>query len=146
VAPVLGPLLGDELAAGDAVAALRRYSLVRPAGDGAVSMHRLVQAVTADQMPEDLARGWRQAAAAVVEAALPGDPRQPGTWPVFAALLPHAQAALPADSGGMVRIASYLGDSGSYVAARELWRGIGRTGPKTWAPTTLWGARSPPGL
>ena len=27
----------------------------RPAGDGAVSVHRLVQAVTADQMPEDLA-------------------------------------------------------------------------------------------
>ena len=124
VAPVLTPLLLDELAAKDAVAALRRYSLVRPAGDGAVSVHRLVQAVTADQMPEDLARGWRQAAAAVVEAALPGDPRQPGTWPVFAALLPHAQAALPADSGGMVRIASYLGDSGSYVAARELWRGM----------------------
>ena len=124
VAPVLGPLLGDELAAGDAVAALRRYSLVRPAGDGVVSVHRLVQAVTADQMPEDLARGWRQAAAALVEASLPGDPRQPGTWPVFAALLPHAQAALPADSAGMVRIASYLGDSGSYVAARELWRGM----------------------
>jgi hypothetical protein len=39
------PLLGDELAAGDAVAALRRYSLVTPAGDGLVSVHRLVQAL-----------------------------------------------------------------------------------------------------
>ena len=57
VAAVLVPLLEDELAAGDAVAALRRYSLVRPAGDGAVSVHRLVQAVTADQMPDDLRRG-----------------------------------------------------------------------------------------
>jgi hypothetical protein len=54
VAPVLAPLLDDELAAGDAVAALRRYSLVRPAGDGVVSVHRLVQAVTADQMPDEL--------------------------------------------------------------------------------------------
>ena len=82
----------------------------RPA-DGSVSVHRLVQAVTADQMPEDLARGWRQAAAALIEAAIPGDPRQPGTWPVCAALLPHAQAALPADSAGMVRSerGSYLG-------------------------------------
>jgi hypothetical protein len=51
VAEMLVPLLEDELAAGDAVAALRRYSLARPAGDGAVSVHRLVQAVTADQMP-----------------------------------------------------------------------------------------------
>ena len=47
VAPVLVPLLEDELAAGDAIAALRRYSLVTPAADGAVSVHRLVQAVTA---------------------------------------------------------------------------------------------------
>ena len=57
VAPVLAPLLDDELAVKDAVAALRRYSLIRPAPDGAVSVHRLVQAVTADQMPEDLRRG-----------------------------------------------------------------------------------------
>ena len=55
VAPVLVPLLDDRLAAGDAVAALRRYSLVTPAGDGLVSVHRLVQAVTIDQMPGDLA-------------------------------------------------------------------------------------------
>ena len=51
------PLLEDDLAAKDAVAALRRYSLVRPAGDGAVSVHRLVQAVTADQMPAELRPG-----------------------------------------------------------------------------------------
>jgi hypothetical protein len=120
VAGVLAPLLDDALAVKDAVAALRRYSLVRPAGDRTVTVHRLVQAVTADQMPDDLRDAWRQAAAAVVEAALPDDPRQPGTWPVFAALLPHAQAALTAESSGMTRIASYLGYSGSYVAAREL--------------------------
>jgi hypothetical protein len=119
VAPVLAPLLEDELAAGDAVGALRGYSLVRPAGDGAVSVHRLVQAVTADQMPDDLAQAWRQAAAALVEAALPKDPRQPDGWPVFAALLPHAQAALPADSAGMSDLAAYLGHSGGYSAARE---------------------------
>ena len=55
VAPVLVPLLEDQLAAGDAIAALRRYSLVTPAADGSVSVHRLVQAVTADQMPAELA-------------------------------------------------------------------------------------------
>jgi hypothetical protein len=134
VAPVLVPLLEDELAAGDAVAALRRYSLARPAGDGAVSVHRLVQGVTADQMPAELRDAWRQATAAVVEAALPGDPRQPGTWPVYAALLRHAQAALPPDSDVMADLASYLGESGSYVAAREFSRALlearGRVGPE----------------
>ena len=64
VADVLVPLLTDELAAWDAVAALRQYSLVRPAGDGSVSVHPLVQAVTADQMPADLAQAWRRAAGA----------------------------------------------------------------------------------
>jgi hypothetical protein len=124
VAPMLVPLLEDELAAKDAVAALRRYSLARLVGDGAVAVHRLVQAVTADQMPADLAQAWHQATAALVEAAIPDDPEQPGTWPDFAALLPHGRAALTADSTGMARIASYLANSGSYAAARDLLHGV----------------------
>ena len=101
VAPVLAPLLEDPLAAGDAIAALRRYSLVTPAADGSVSVHRLVQAVTADQMPAELARQWQQAAAAADRGRDPRRhraARRPG--PVCAALLPHAQAALAADSDG----------------------------------------------
>ena len=134
VAGMLVPLLEDELAAGDAVAALRRFSLVRPAGEGAVSVHRLVQAVTADQMPDELCDAWRQAAAAVIEAALPGGPEQPGTWPVYAALLPHAQVALTADSSGMTWIGAYLGYSGSYVAARELYKGLVQAQVRTLGP------------
>ena len=122
VAPVLVPLLEDRLAAGDAIAALRRYSLVTPAGDGSVSVHRLVQAVTADRVPAELAGEWQQAAAALVEDAIPNDTTLPETWPVCAALLPHAQAALTDDSDGMTRIAHYLGSSGSYAAALDLQR------------------------
>ena len=124
VVPVLAPLLEDPLAAGDAIGALRRYSLVTPAADGSVSVHRLVQAVTADQMPSELATEWQRAAAAVIQAALPGDPGDPADWPVFALLLPHAQAALDAGSEGMAQIASYLGRSGSHPAAMELYRGV----------------------
>ena len=122
VAAVLATLLDDELAAGDAVAALREYSLARPAGDGAVSVHRLVQAVTADQTPAEQGSAWRQATAALIEAAIPADARQPEAWPAFTVLLPHAQAALAADSNGLQRIASALGYSGNLVAARELYR------------------------
>ncbi len=124
VAPILMPLLEDRLAAGDAVAALRRYSLVTPAGDGLVSVHRLVQAVTIDQMPGDLAGRWRQAAATLIEAAIPADTNPPETWPVCAALLPHARVALANHSDGMARIANYVGESGSYDAARDLERKI----------------------
>jgi hypothetical protein len=128
VAGVLVPLLDDELAAGDAVAALRRYSLARPAGDGAVSVHRLVQAVTADQMPAELRDAWRLAAAALIEGALPGDPSQPQDWPKFAALLPHAQLALSDASDGLGRLASYLGHRGIYAAARDLQRTVSGAG------------------
>ncbi len=124
VAAVLTPLLEDELAADDAIAALRRYSLVSPPAGGAVSVHRLVQAVTADQMPADLAREWHQAAAALIEDTIPRDTAQPRTWPACAALLPHARAVLDLTSGGMWRIAGYLGCSGSYPAARDLFQSI----------------------
>ena len=122
VAEALVPLLEDQVAADDAIAALRRYSFVRPAGDGAVSVHRLVQAVTADQIPAEFAGQWPQAAAALIEAAIPKDSRKPHTWPDFAALLPHAEKALARGSSGMERIVSYLGNSGSYAAARNLQR------------------------
>ena len=89
------------MAAGDAVAALRRYSLVTRAGDGLVLVHRLVQAVTLAQLPADLAGQWEQAAAALVEAAIPADPDLPAAWPACAVLLPHARAVLDLTAGGM---------------------------------------------
>jgi hypothetical protein len=126
VAAVLMPLLENELEVDAAVRALRRYSLLTPAGDGLVSVHRLVQAVTADQMPADLADQWHKAAAGLVEAAIPADAEQPKTWPVCAVLLPHARAVLDLTSSGMQRIADYLGQSGSFLAARDLWKLIAR--------------------
>ena len=124
VAATAGPLLGDPVAAGDAIAALRRYSLVTPAGDGLVLVHRLVQAITRAQLPADVAGQWWQAAAALVEAAVPADPQVPAAWRVFAVLLPHARAVLDMTSGGLRRIARYLGWSGSYPAARDLFQQI----------------------
>ena len=124
VAPVLVPLVEDPLAAGDAIAALRRYSLVTPAAGGSVSVHRLVQAVTADQMPAGLASQWQQAAAVLIEDAIPDDTELPQTWQACAALLPHAQTALADHSSGTARIADYLGWSGGYAAARDLQRRV----------------------
>jgi hypothetical protein len=120
VAAAVGGLLGDEVAAGDAIAALRRYSLVTSAGDGLVLVHRLVQAITRAQLSAEEADWWEQAAAALVEAAVPADPVLPAAWPVCAVLLPHARAVLDLTSGGIWQIAHYLGWSGSYPAARDL--------------------------
>jgi Tetratricopeptide repeat len=122
VAAALRPLLDDPVGAGDAVAALRRYSLVTRAGDGLWKVHRLVQAITLGQMPAGATAKWRQAAAALVEAAIPEDADVPVAWPVCAVLLPHARAVLDLTSDGMSRIAEYLGFSGSYPAARDLFQ------------------------
>jgi hypothetical protein len=122
VAATLGPLLGDEVAVGDAVAALRRYSLITSVGNGLVLVHRLVQAVALAQVSAEVVVQWGQAAASLVEAAIPTDPGLPATWPVCAALLPHARAVLDLTSGGMWQIALYLGYSGSYPAARDLFQ------------------------
>jgi Tetratricopeptide repeat len=140
VAPLLVPLLEDELARDDAVTALRRYSLISAPHDGLVSVHRLVQAITLAQLPADAAGAWRQAAAAVISAALPDDHRDPVTWPAFAALLPHAQAALDPASDGMEKSARYLGMAGNYAAARALLQQVlaaRRTDLGTEHPDTL---------
>ena len=146
VAAAVGPLLGDPVAAGDAITALRRYSLVGPAGDGLVLVHRLVQAITRAQLTRRQAGQWKQAAAALVEAAVPADRALPAAWPTYAVLLPHARAVLDLTSDGMWRIAQYLGHSGSYLAARDLfqliadaYRKMTPTGPSTatpWPPAT----------
>ena len=120
-ARVLEPLLGDPVAAGDAVTALRRYSLAALAGNGLVQVHRLVQAITRAQLTAAEADQWQQTAAAVVEAAVPAEGAPPDAWPTYAVLLPHARAVLDLTSDGTSRIARYLGNSGSYAAARDLF-------------------------
>ena len=119
-AGAVGPLLGDPLAAGDAVAALRRYSLAAAAGDGLVLVHQLVQAVTRAQLAAEAVGQWQRAAAALVEAAIPADGEPPGAWRACALLLPHARTVLGLIGGGTWRVAQALGFSGSYAAARDL--------------------------
>jgi transcriptional regulator with XRE-family HTH domain len=132
--PALAPLLEDPLAASDAIGALRRYSLINLLADWLVSVHRLVQAVTADQMPDGQAVRWRHAAAAVVGAAIPDHPEQPESWADFAALLPHARAALAPDHDAMARIVSYLGYTGRAGAARDLQQRIADTRARDLGP------------
>ena len=112
---VLAPLLENRVTAGDAIAALRRYSLISPAGGGSFSVHRLVQAFTLDQMRAALARQWRQATAAVIEAALPEDPAQPDPGPFRRAATARPGGPHPG-SVGMAKVASYLGWIGNYKA------------------------------
>ena len=85
-------------------------------------VHRLVQAITRAQLSAEAAGQWEQAAAVLVDAAVPAEAWLPAAWPVCAVLLPHARPVLDLTSDGMSRIARYLGDSGSYPAARDLYQ------------------------
>ncbi len=76
-----------------AVATLRRYSLVEVTSDG-LSVHRLVQAVTRDRLAEGARRTWAEAAVRLVNHAFPSSiTTDMRTWPQCARLLPHALAA-----------------------------------------------------
>jgi Tetratricopeptide repeat len=123
-ARMLWPLLGDPVAAGDAVTALRRYSLAAPAGDGLIHVHRLAQAVTRAQLTDRERDQWQRAAAALVEAVIPANGQLPQAWTACALLLPHARAVLTLTSPGIWRVAQSLGYSGNYAAALDLFRVI----------------------
>ena len=60
VAPLLTPLLDDALVRDEAVAGLRSYSLISEPNKGLISTHRLVQAITLAQLPDDLQAAWRE--------------------------------------------------------------------------------------
>jgi tetratricopeptide (TPR) repeat protein len=83
----------DPLAMSKAVAALLQYSLMEKAED-ALSVHRMVQAVTRDRLSEETRRTWAGAAVGLVDDAfLSRIADDPQTWPVCARLLPHALEA-----------------------------------------------------
>jgi hypothetical protein len=117
---LIEPLLADPVAVDDAVAALRRYSLVTPTGDGQVQVHRLVQAITRAQLTGRQADRWRTAAESVISEAIPADTSRPEVWQMCGVLLPHALAVLSLTSDDVSSLADYLGKSGSYQAARDL--------------------------
>lgn len=120
-ADTIRTVLADGVAAADAVAALRRYSLITPAANQMLVTHRLVQTVLRHQLAPDQVMSWRRAAAGLIEAAIPSDPDLPASWAAFAVLLPHVLAAVDEGSPGMARTATYLGHTGNYAAATDLF-------------------------
>jgi tetratricopeptide (TPR) repeat protein len=85
----LRSVLLDSIRLNDAVAALRRYSLINVADD-MFSIHRLVQAVTQDSLDEDEKKRWAEAAVKLVNKAFPFDSDDVRTWTACSSLLSHA--------------------------------------------------------
>jgi tetratricopeptide (TPR) repeat protein len=87
----LSPAAGDPLALADAIAALRRYSLVRVIGDG-LFVHRLLQTVVRANLDTCSERAWAVAAIQLLRADFPDLSTKVSTWTECQRLLPHALA------------------------------------------------------
>ena len=85
----LAATITDILTLNKAIAALRSYSLIEKNGDS-LSVHRLVQVISRDQMAEGELKMWVEAAVKIMNDAFPAESYDVRTWPVCARLLPHA--------------------------------------------------------
>jgi tetratricopeptide (TPR) repeat protein len=127
----LAATVRDPLGYQQAIGALRRYSLIRTSQNGeALSVHRLVQAVTRHQLSPEQERRWATAALRLVRAAFPNHLGDVNAWPGYARLLPHALTVIDHASGLSIDLenttwllreaGSYLWQRGDYHQARIL--------------------------
>ena len=127
--PELGPALADGLARNAAYRDAQRFAFVRrDVKTGKRAMHRLVQTVLRDTLPEQDRARWCMRALEVLNAAMP-EPRFVD-WPQCDKLAAHALAvldhanSLAIDTGAGARLAcetaAYLGQRGRYGEALPL--------------------------
>jgi serine/threonine protein kinase len=110
----------DPIRFDECIAALRRYSLVKVERD-ALSLHRLVQLVTRERLPEAERPQWAERALRVAEAGFPLSGMAGDIQPEAGRLLPHALAALSyAESLPSCAIPAgrLLNRTGNYLSAR----------------------------
>lgn len=106
-ADALSLLPRGVLAVDAAVTALRRYSLINRPIDGMVSVHRLVQFATLDQLNPNQRAAWRHVATTLLRAVLPGGAEEPDSW--------HQLAAWTGETGD----ARAARDQGDAATARD---------------------------
>jgi tetratricopeptide (TPR) repeat protein len=115
--------LHEELARGEAIGALKRFSLIQAEKD-ALTVHRLVQAATRDGLDTATAKTHAKAAVQLVNAALPGPSWEHTNWPAIGALLPHALATAEAAElleAGLETAATVLDHIALYHSARAAY-------------------------
>jgi len=88
----LAVAITDKMSFNDAVAALRRYSLINRE-DESFSVHGLVQAVTRDGLEENDMKKWSEAALNLMNRTFPFESKNARVWPQCKRLLPHVLAA-----------------------------------------------------
>lgn len=126
----LADAVADEIALDDAIAALRRYSLIERNEDR-LSVHRLVQVVMRDRL-SDKRNQFANSALLSVNSAFPQESDDVRTWKVCARLLPHALVAakwsqalglVPDATGRLLNQAGlYFMGRAQYVEAKDTFQ------------------------
>jgi tetratricopeptide (TPR) repeat protein len=122
---VLAAGLGDRLERAETVGALARASLVTATAEGGLRVHRLVQAVTRDQLDDDQSAAWSRRALSLVAAVFPGQPEDHSSWPVCASVAPHVETVVAHTECYLdlaVKRGSLLGRLGIYLATSAEFR------------------------
>jgi tetratricopeptide (TPR) repeat protein/transcriptional regulator with XRE-family HTH domain len=132
LAPGLQDIAADRMRFEEAIAALRKYSLVRRNSETKVlTIHRLVQTVLKEGMEKDKQREWAERAVRAVDAAFP-EVELVEAWQQCQQYLPHAQTCadlieqwemmLPEAARLLHRTGNYLYERGQYREAEPLYR------------------------
>jgi tetratricopeptide (TPR) repeat protein len=116
----LATIVMDDIALGEAMAALRTYSLIEDDGKF-TSVHRLVGTLVRDRLEEPQRQQWAEAAIKMIVIAFKFDSADLTSWDKCAELLPHALAAAwHAEANGIAPRATItvLDDAGRYLMKR----------------------------
>jgi tetratricopeptide (TPR) repeat protein len=134
----------DPFALDDAVAALRRFGLVK-ANEQVLTVHRLLQQVVRDGLDAATASNRTSTALRLLAKVFPvEDVDDPGIWPWCEQLLPHALAAAdhaehyqiePAVTSDLLdSMESYLHERGRFTEARSLAQRALALAERTYGP------------
>ena len=86
----LAEAVADPVLLGEAVAALRHYSLVKMGSYNSIAVHRLVQAVVRDQLSGGDKNRWAEVAVRLLNDAFPTNYQDVGARILCNSLVPHA--------------------------------------------------------
>lgn len=125
--------LSDPITLNSSIREINRYSLAKiDHRSNTLQLHRLVQAVLKNRVPDDQREDMQHVAHVLLVNGDPNDPDNTTNWPRYAELLPHA---ITTDAmrchaswvrGLMINLVRYLMNIGDYESGRELsgqaWR------------------------
>jgi tetratricopeptide (TPR) repeat protein len=123
----LGRMLGQPDVLDEAIRKLRRYGLVKVVDEGqAIQVHRLLQAIVRDTLPEEAREQAYANARRLLAAANPARPTDPLAWDMYERIGPHLRPARIAEVTDpdarqvLLDHATYLYEIGDFEGSRRL--------------------------